>query len=129
MPSPEIEEFARILIQQVRDTAIRSNDCVLRPDVRHAIAERWRKAASSGGLEPIAKVLIPDVVDDTLFYLFRAIDEGFLKISYTASNGQTVNLNSAGGGELSGWIANRGAWIAQYSKERFVDNCAGLELE
>jgi hypothetical protein len=124
MPRPEIEQFVKILVREVRDAAIRSNDLRLRPDVTHAIAKRWRESAQAGQLEPIAKTLIPDVVDDTIFYLLHAIDEGLLQLSFTDSNGQTVNLNKEGHGELGGWFA--GEWCKKYTKERFIHDFTHL---
>jgi hypothetical protein len=75
-------------------------------------------------LEPIAKVLIPDIVDETVFYLLHAIDDGSLQMSFTASDGQTVNLTKEGLGELAGWYS--GEWNGKYTKERFVDNFPDL---
>lgn len=120
MATPEIEEFAKILIQHIRDAAIRSNDRAVTAD--HVIARRWREAAASGSPESFAKVLIPDVVDDTLFYLLHAIDDGLLKLSFTASNGRTVDLSAEGLSELAGWYMGSDAWRAKYARERFFDD-------
>lgn len=121
---PEIEEFAQILIERVRDAAIRSSDRTL--GAGHVIAERWKNAAASGPPEGFAKVLIPDVVDDTLFYLLHAIDDGLLKLSFTAASGKTVDLSKEGLSELAGWYMGSDAWRAKYAKERFVDDCSDL---
>lgn len=126
MTTPEIEEFAKILVQKVRDASIQSNDMNLRPDVRHSIAKRWRSAALDGNSGNFAKVLIPDIVDDTVFYLLRAVDEGLLQLSFTASNGKVVNLTKDGLGELAGWFAGNG-WRQMYAKERFVDDFSDLK--
>jgi len=120
MPNPQIEEFAQILVRHVRDAAVQSNDLRLRPDVDHIISRRWREAARTGQLDEIANVLIPDIVDDTMYYLFRAIDEGLLQLSFTDSKGKTVNLSTEGLGELGGWYA--GEWCLKYTKERVFDN-------
>jgi hypothetical protein len=117
MPRPEIEEFARILVRQVRDAAIRSNDVSLGPQFTDAIAKRWRESARTGQLEPIAKTVIPDVVDSTIFYLLHAIDDGVLQLSFTDPNGQTVNLTKQGLSELGGWYM--GEWREKFTKERF----------
>jgi hypothetical protein len=124
MPKPEIEEFAKILVRQVRDAAIHNSDRCLSPQATHVVAKRWREAARTGQLEPIAKTLIPDVVDDTIFYLLHAIDDGSLQLSFTATNGQTVNLTKEGLSELAGWYA--GEWNGKYTKERFVDDYSDL---
>ncbi len=126
MPSAEIEEFAKILVQKVRDSAIRSSDLILRPDVQHAIAKRWREAAGNGVPETFAKMIIPDIVDETMFYLLQAIDQGLLQLSFKASNGKVVDLTNDGLGELAGWYAGRG-WRHRYAEERFADNFPDLQ--
>jgi hypothetical protein len=88
MPNPEIEEFAKMLVQEVRDAAIKSCDRALQPNVAYPLAKRWRAAADKGDLELIASVVIPDTVDETLFHLLQAIDQGFLQLSFTAPNGK-----------------------------------------
>ena len=122
MPNPEIEEFAKLLVHQVRDWAISGCDISLRSNAAGPRAKRWKEAAK-GDSESFAKVIIPDVVDNTIFELLRAIDEGLLKISFTASNGKQVNLWEDG--ELAGMYAG-GDWPSQYSKERFIDDCSDL---
>lgn len=126
MPLPEIEEFARILIQHVRDEAIASSDRVLKPNATHEVAKRWKEALPNGKQEETAKILIPDIVDDTIFYLLQAIDDGLLNLSFTASNGNTVHLGKEGNSELTGWYMGSGGWRAQYANERFVDDFADL---
>jgi hypothetical protein len=121
--TPELEEFAKILVQRVRDAAIQSNDSCLRPDATHIVAKRWKEAGRNGTLQSIANVLIPDVVDDTVFHLLRAIDQGVLKISFTAPNGKTIDLSKEGLGELGGWYSGgKDSWRAAYSHERFIDD-------
>lgn len=127
MPSPEIEEFAKILVQQVRDAAIQSSDRRLCADAGHVVAKRWKEAAADGNLESIATVLIPDIVDDTVFHLLRAIDQGLLRFSFIASNGKPINLPTDGLGELSGWYMGSGGWRAMYSHQRFVDDFSDLK--
>ena len=48
MITPEIEEFAKLLIKWVRDAAIQGDDMILRPTVEAPIAKRWRLAARDG---------------------------------------------------------------------------------
>ena len=45
MPSPEIEEFAKLLVQQVRDVAIGDCDVALRPNAAGPVFKRWKEAA------------------------------------------------------------------------------------
>jgi hypothetical protein len=126
MPIPEIEEFARILTKEVRDAAIRSTDRSLRVDAPDPVAKRWKAAAGDRNLESIASMVAPDIVDDTIFHLLRAIDQELLQLSFTASNGKTVNLSKEGLGELGGWYMGSPGWRAKYSTERFVDDLADL---
>ena len=43
--TPEIEEFAKRLIEYVRDASIRSNDVGLRSTAVGPVAERWMRRA------------------------------------------------------------------------------------
>jgi hypothetical protein len=126
--TPEVEEFARILIQHVRDAAIRNCDLLVKPDVTAVTARRWRKAIRSGSPELLAREAIPDIVDATLFFLLFAIDDGLLRLSYTARNGRVVDLNTDGERELAGWYVGKGdGWLPLYSKERFVDDFSSIQ--
>lgn len=126
MPAPEVEEFARLLITHVRDMAVSELDMSLRPTANDAQAKRWRQKLQGKQAGELAVEMIPDCVDDTLFYLLNAIDQGFLKISFTASSGRTVDLTEAGESEMSGWYMATNGWRAAISKERFNDDFAGL---
>lgn len=123
MPSPEIEEFARLLVKHVRDESIRSCDDVR--DAQHVIAKRWRNAIRHGDIKSIAKIIIPDIVDETVFQLLNAIDQGLLNLTYKASDGKVVNLAKEGLSELAGWYS--GSWREMYSTERFVDDFSDLK--
>jgi hypothetical protein len=129
MPRPEIEEFAKVLVEWVRDAAIRSSDRTLRPDSPSPVATRWREAAREETHEAFAKALIPDIVDDTVFYLLQAIDQEVLQLSFRASNGRRVDLAAEGLGELSGSYMGSDGWRRTYAKERFVDYCSDLTLD
>jgi hypothetical protein len=126
MLTPEIEEFAKLLVQQGRDEAIKNCDTQLRGDANSPVARRWRNAQNSGG-QRICEVMIADCVDKAVSSLLRAIDQGDLLISFTASNGKTMSLSDAGMGELCGWYNGSGGWRAMYSKERFVDDYSDLK--
>jgi hypothetical protein len=96
MPSPEIEEFAKILVRQVRDAAVRSSDQQLRPDVENVVAKRWKEAGRDGNLDSIARVLIPDIVDDTVFYLLQAIVSGIESKCTTCDRIKVHHVRGAG---------------------------------
>lgn len=71
MPKREIEEFARLLITQVRDPAIAECDMELRPDVNSPVAKRWRKKFADGACRGLAIEMIPDCVDAVLGKLLK----------------------------------------------------------
>jgi len=126
MAAPEVEEFARLLITHVRDMAVAELDVCRRPTANGAQAKRWRQRLQTGQQGDLAAEMIPDCVDDTLFYLFNAIDQGLVKISFTTSSGKTVDLTEAGESEMSGWYMATKSWRAAYSKEWFNDDFADL---
>lgn len=126
MPNDQIEEFARVLVEKVRDATIQSCDSSFRPDAVDAIAKRWRQAAITDAGVAFAMMLIPDIVDSTISHLLGAIDQEFLHLSHIASDGKTLDLTKVAyeSGELSGWYSGTGGWREKYSKERFVDDFA-----
>jgi hypothetical protein len=114
MLSPKIEEFARKLVAAVRDQAIESCDGNVRPSAQNVVAKRWHQA--NVGKE--TEVTVPDTVDEALFFLLTAIDQGAIRLSYTADDGESVDLSKAGLGELAGWYVGPGGWIEQHSVQR-----------
>lgn len=126
MPNIEIEEFARILVQHVRDSAIRSCDANLSPTMRSPTAERWRQSTSPRR-GTLSNVMIPDCVDETIFHLLHAIDQGLLRLKFISSSGKEVDLTAEGLGELSGWFMGSGGWRSTFSEERFADDFSDLD--
>jgi hypothetical protein len=87
------------------------------------MASRWKEI----GVSPDSlRAFIPDVVDETVFCLLRALDQGVLRMKFTASNGQEVDLGKDGLGELAGWYVGGGGWRAMFSEERYVDDFSDL---
>jgi hypothetical protein len=66
--------------------------------------------------------MIPDCVDFTIFMLLRAIDQGVLQLKFVNNDGELVDLEAAGKGELGGMFMDSDGWRARYSKTRFVDD-------
>jgi hypothetical protein len=124
--TPEIEEFAKTLVQLVRDAAIQGSDMTLRPTVRARVADRWRAAARDEDATGFARVVIPDVVGEAIFYLLHALDNGDLRMTFTSTNGRIVDLTDEGLGEMAGWYMGSGGWREMYSKERFTDDFSDL---
>jgi hypothetical protein len=121
-----IEEFARILVQKVRDPAIESCDANLRAGAKNVIAKRWRAAARRQP-DVFAKTIVPDIVDSVVSHLLAAIDQERLRLSFTPSEGTRVDLVKEGRGELSGWYKGPDGWVERYSGERFSDDFSDLE--
>src|SRR5689334_10372957 len=107
MPSPEIEEFAKILVQQIRDRAIQRADADL----------------------PAVAAAVPEIVDTAVFQLLDAIDNGVLSLKFMTSKGRKVDLAEAGKHELSGWYIGNDGWRSQYSQERHVDYASPVAAE
>jgi hypothetical protein len=68
--------------------------------------KRWRAVRHP-------KVLIADIVDDAISSVLYAVDDGLLKISFSASSGKVVDLNSESLGELAGWYTGSDGWAAR----------------
>jgi hypothetical protein len=123
MPSREIEEFARALVRQVRDASVRNCDGLLQPQASSPVALRWK---SLGAPASDVRIIVPDVVDETMFSLLQAIDQGALRLKFVSSTGREVDLTKEGKGELSGWYMGSGGWRAMFSEERYVDDFADM---
>jgi hypothetical protein len=72
---------------------------------------------SEGGLTQALNIIILDCVDETIFCLLNAIDDGGLNLTFNAPNGQKVDLTAEGLGELAGWYVGPESWRDQYSEE------------
>jgi hypothetical protein len=90
------------------------------------MAKRWRTAMSDSSSESLARVVIPDVVDETIAQLLLAIDQEVLNLTFKALSGNTIDLPSDGLGELTGHYMGSGGWRAAYSKQRVADDLADL---
>jgi hypothetical protein len=118
MTKEEITEFAQLVVRNIRDNAIRSSDNQLHAQNMNApIAKRWREARESGDIDKFGESIIADCVDDTIFYLLLAIDEGLINLSFKSSSGKNVALSDEIMGELGGWYM--GEWRSEYSSERY----------
>jgi len=123
MPSPEIEEFAKTLVRQVRDASVSNCDNLLTPQARSPVALRWKGLAASPS---DLRTVVPDAVDQTMFCLLYAIDQGELRLKFVSDSGREVDLTEEGRGELAGWYMGSGGWRAMFSEQRYVDDFADL---
>ena len=72
-------------------------------------------------------VIIPDVVDETIFCLLDAIDNDLLHLVFVSPDGTTVDLTKEGRSELGGWFMGIDeSWRTEYSTERIGDDSAAL---
>lgn len=120
MPSKEIEEFARKLVQAVRDRGVQASDMKMHPRAKTVTARRWQAAGATDPDGP-PKVVVPDAVDETVFALLTAIDQGVLRLQYVTDEGKVIDLSHEGLGELGGWYLGPDGWRDQYSEQRFFE--------
>lgn len=115
---PEIEHFAKALVELVRDPAINAGEMSIRS--RNLSGLRWRAAAESGGVEEAVRAAWIEAVDDAIAQLLFAIEEGQLRLKLETPDGDDVDLQAAGNGEMVGWYMAPAeySWRAKYSKHR-----------
>ena len=125
MIKEEIIEFAKMLVQKVRDNAIRSADNQLYgQNLNSPIAKRWIEAKKGKDFNKFGESVIADCVDDTIFYFLLAVDEGLISISFQMPDGRNAPLSDEIIGELGGWYI--GEWRNKYSSERVSNDLEGL---
>jgi hypothetical protein len=119
-------EFAKLLMQYVRDEAIRSSDIQLHAHEhgQSPSAKRYKEAIQSGQSLKLGEMLITDSIDSALFYFFYAIDNGLINLSFTNSEGKTIKLTDDG--EWAGWYM--GEWRYDLSKERCDNDLDDVRL-
>ncbi|PQJ08879.1 hypothetical protein CJD36_021655 [Flavipsychrobacter stenotrophus] len=116
-----VDEFGKLLMEHVRDDAIHEMDNQLLLRGKNSWAERM-KAARDTDPEFFLKMVVMDTVDETIFRLLLAIGNEHIKLSFETENGTVHKLT--GDGELHGWPMGKEGWIAEFSKERFIDDFA-----
>jgi hypothetical protein len=126
MASEAVETFARLLIQEVRDEAIRASDS--RFENRGSHGQRWREVVAGMGPREAVLELIPDIVDETVRALIVAIEEGPLHMYFAPEGGEPQDLEVVGRGEMLGCYADEEEWITRYSHERFYPYVAQPRL-
>ncbi len=120
MASQVPSEFARLLVQQVRDVAIAHCDAYFTN--KDPAADHWRSVAARSGAEQAIRDVLPDIVDHTLADLLHAIDEGVLHLAWLPDPSTVIDLTETGLGELEGWLGGgESGWLTQYARQRFHD--------
>jgi len=130
MTDSELDRFARLLVRLVRDRAIHNCDQLMTGRIRGSVGERWRHLTESKDVKEVLSSLIPDVVDEVIFELLNAIDNGDLPMGWQGTEGAFVSLEELGQREMAGWYAlpSQGGWIENFSEQRYVDPIPDLQL-
>jgi len=87
------------------------------PETKSPIGKRWAEAMRRGDPRELSELVVPDCIDEAIFCLLNAIDEGAIQLSYIAPNGEVTNLTTDGRGELAGWYSGPDSWSERYSSE------------
>jgi hypothetical protein len=123
----ELRRFAQVLMRQVRDRAIGECDRLAQGSVRGPSGKRWQEVIARESPEATLLELIPEIVDQTLFQLLDAIDNGAFPLHWQGEDGSIEYLRDLGGDEMAGWLAG-GDWPRDYSNERRHDYFSDLRL-
>ncbi len=119
MSERNIDIFAERLVRLVRDRTIRSCSQDLGPGPLSPVGKHWRAVLGSVDIDALRNVLIPDCVDEAVFYLLNAIDNEEIRLLFAAPDGQIVDLSESG--ELGGCYMGGESWRERFSNEKFVD--------
>ena len=114
-----IEEFAEHLIKCVRDRAIESYDGILIKNMKSPTTRKYVELFGDQ-LESAVVNIVPDVVDTTIFYLLKAIENQELAIIYKTQDGEVVDLDERGLAEMAGNYITDDAegWRQKFSHSR-----------
>lgn len=120
----QIDEFGKKLIEQVRDQAISSREVLGNPYSKSPARLRLNQFDEKC-VDHVLDVLVPELIDETLFYLLRSIDGGHIRLLYVADDGQKCDLEADGLGELAGWLNGEDGWVERYSKFKLIEPLSG----
>jgi hypothetical protein len=117
----ELHRFAEMLMRLVRDPAIDSCDALASRRMFGPIGKRWREVLADGHTREALSELIPDIVDEVLFKLLHALDQGDVPLAWRSEDGSYVDLYDLGKSEMAGWLvgSDPDCWRARYSSKRW----------
>jgi hypothetical protein len=125
----ELDRFAAALMGRVRDRAIYECDRLASGTMVGPSAVCWRELFE-GDARQAVESLIPEIVDQVLFELLNAADNGELTLGWRGEDGVFVPLDELGLGEMAGCLmGSEESWRARFSAERFHDPLAGLRID
>lgn len=117
-----LELFGELLVSYVHEVSIQQCRIIISPTYRGIRAKRLTAAAAAAGGVIPAAMMIPEVIDTTVFEILRHTDDQeILHLWFTSSSMVNVDLLVDGGGELGGWYVGVPSWRSYYSKERILD--------
>jgi hypothetical protein len=93
------------------------------------IGERWDMALKNATAREALTTLLPDIVDETIFALLDAIDNGVLRLTYASSAGDSIDLTDSALGEMAGWFMGNDGWRNHYCQERFFDDSRNFTID
>lgn len=122
MSKAALDKFGMLLMDRVRDIAIRETDAGIRGKSKAQISRQiFREILGNAGPETRDALLkaTPIIVDTVLHYvLWMFEDEPALKISFESSGENVPDINAISDG-LSGEIFGQDGWIVRFSKQRY----------
>ena len=117
----ELDRFAATLMRRVRDRAVHECDRLASGTAVGPSAEYWRDLLDDRARR-IVTMLVPSIVDQVLFELLDAIDNGDLDLAWRQADGSFVPLGDLGLGEMAGWlVGSQDSWRLRFSAERSHD--------
>lgn len=112
--SPEIDEFGEKIVRFVRDPAISAAE-VLKNRGSKGPTRLKLNEYDPKIVEAVLDIVVPELVDDTIFHLMRAIDFGDIRLSYRSDADKECDLEDVGMQELHGWLFGDEGWVSRYS--------------
>jgi hypothetical protein len=117
----ELHRFAEMLVRSVRDQSIDSCDALAFRRMFGPTGDRWRDLLAEPKAREAISQLIPDIVDEVLFKLLHALDQGDMPLAWRRESGTYVDLYDLGLSEMAGWLVGSDpeCWRARYSSKRW----------
>jgi hypothetical protein len=125
----ELERFGRALVELVRDKVIVECDRLAEGSETAGSGEPWHSVLTSDEARRSIHALVPEIVDQVLFELLDAADNGVLSLAWVGADGECRPLEDLGVGEMAGWLVGSPGWRHRYSKQRFFDHYQDLRLD
>ncbi|GIH10186.1 hypothetical protein Rhe02_82530 [Rhizocola hellebori] len=123
----ELQRFAELLMRLVRDQAISNLDVYAAGRIGGAIGEHWKMVLADPACRDAMLELLPEVVDEVLFQLLNALDNGDLPMAWRCEDASYADLYDMGRSEMAGEFlgTDPDGWRVKHSQQRFVHPDAG----